>query len=199
FKNTGVESESFWSEKYQQQTTPWDLDRPHPELDTTLAQLKLNKMRVLVPGCGSGHDAAFLAEKGNVVTAIDFSPTAIEQAQKKYGDRPNLTFLEGDVFNLDDSHTGAYDLVFEHTCYCAIDPSQRSMLIKQWKRFLDETGHLLGIFFAVPKRTGPYFGGSEWELREKLKKDFQFYYWTRLRHSPDWRRGAELLIYGRKN
>ncbi len=60
---------------------------------------------------------------------------------------------------------------------------------------LTETGHLLGIFFVVPKRTGPYFGGSEWELREKLQTPFNFLYWTRLKFSPGWRLGAELMVY----
>ena len=89
----------------------------------------------------------------------------------------------------------SFDIVFEHTFYCAISPDKRTHLVKLWKRVLSETGHLLGIFFVIPKRNGPYFGGSEWELREKLQKDFNFRYWTRLKHSPDWRLGAELMIY----
>lgn len=195
-KNHSVEVPGFWQEKYQETASPgWDLQKPHPELKSILQQIKINKMRVLVPGCGLGHDAALLAEQGHVVTAIDFSPLAIEQAKKTYGHIANLEFIQGDVFKLGEEHHNAYDLILEHTCFCAVDPDQRKQLIKVWSQCLAETGHLLGLFFVVPKRTGPYFGGSEWEFRELLEKRFKFLYWTRAKHSPDWRLGAELILY----
>lgn len=191
-----VEKPLFWDQKYNEKSQPkWDLDQPHPELKSFLQQLKMNKLRVLVPGCGYGHDAALLAQKGHIVTAVDFSQQAIDQAQKRYGHLKNLHFEVGDIFNLNESHSQAYDLIFEHTLYCAVAPNKRSRLIETWKTLLAETGHLLGVFFVVPKRSGPYFGSSEWELREKLEKSFQFLYWTRLKHSPGWRLGAELMIY----
>lgn len=185
----------FWSGKYQENTTPWNLDKPHPELSSFMMQLKLNKCRILVPGCGYGHDAALLAEQGHIVTAIDISDEALQKAEELYGHIPTLTFKKEDVLNLNEDYNNCFDIVFEHTFYCAISPENRNDLIKIWKRVLSETGHLLGIFFVVPKRTGPYFGGSEWELREKLKDHFNFLYWTRLKHSPGWRKGAELMVY----
>lgn len=188
--------EPFWSGKYQEMPSPpWNLDEPHPELKSVLQQLKLNRCRILVPGCGYGHDAAYFAEQGHLVTAMDISEEAIEEAKKRYGHLSNLSFIKQDLFSLDETYNNSFDIVFEHTFYCAISPHSREDLIKTWKKLLTETGHLLGIFFVVPKRTGPYFGGSEWELREKLQSRFQFLYWTRLKHSPDWRNGAELMIY----
>ncbi|MCJ8275603.1 MAG: methyltransferase domain-containing protein [Bdellovibrionales bacterium] len=184
----------FWSEKYNTHA-PWNLDEPHPELKSILPQLKLSKSRILVPGCGYGHDAAYLAEQGHIVTAFDFSEEAIKGAKKKYGHIKNLTFEVADAFNLDQSYFNAFEIVFEHTFYCAITPQKRNDIIKLWKRCLAETGHLLGVFFVMPKRTGPPFGGSEWELRDKLEKDFNFLYWTRLKYSPGWRKGAELMVY----
>lgn len=194
--NAEVDTSPFWSQKYQESTLPgWDLDGPHPELKSFLQQLKLNKQRILVPGCGQGHDAALLAEKGHVVTAVDFSETALKMARARYGHIANLQFLHADVFRLGRSHEQAYDIVFEHTFYCAITPDRRDELILSWRRYLADGGHLLGIFFVVPKRSGPYFGGSEWELREKLQKPFRLLYWTRLKHSPGWRNGGELMVF----
>ena len=188
--------QAFWSGRYQENPSPpWNLNEPHPELKSVLQQLKLHKCRILVPGCGYGHDAALLAEQGHLVTAIDISEEAISKATERYGHLENLTFIREDLFADDEKYTKAFDIVFEHTFYCAISPDKRDDLIKLWKRVLTETGHLLGIFFVVPKRTGPYFGGSEWELRSKLENRFNFLYWTRLKHSPGWRLGAELMIY----
>ena len=188
--------EGFWSGKYRDNPLPpWNLEEPHPEINSFLQQLKLHKCRILVPGCGYGHDAALLAEKGHIVTAIDISDEALTRARELYGHIETLKFVKADVLNLDESFSDSFDVVFEHTFYCAISPDHRETLIKLWKRVLTETGHLLGIFFVVPKRTGPYFGGSEWELRTQLESRFNFLYWTRLEHSPGWRLGAELLIY----
>lgn len=195
-ENGEVDKNRFWSERYLEKPLPaWDLDGPHPELKSFLQQLKLNKQRILVPGCGYGHDAAFFAEKGHVVTAIDFSDVAIQKAKERYGHLSNLNFIQGDVFKMDSQHEKAYDIIFEHTFYCAISPYRRNELIQTWQKFMADEAHLLGIFFVVPKRTGPYFGGSEWELREKLQKIFRLLYWTRLHHSPGWRNGSELMVY----
>lgn len=191
-----VNQAPFWTDKYKEDPSPpWNLNEPHPEIKSILQQLKINKLRILVPGCGYGHDAAHFAKQGHVVTAIDISPQALSEAKKLYGHIPNLNFVQADIFDLPEEHHKAYDLIFEHTCYCAISPDQRNKLILSWTKYLAETGHILGIFFVVPKRTGPYFGGSEWELREKLSRKFKFLYWTRLKHSPGWRKGAELMVY----
>jgi len=47
--------------------------------------------RVLDVGCGEGYGAALLAEVADDVIAVDYSPAAIDHAQKKYG-RDNLAF-----------------------------------------------------------------------------------------------------------
>ncbi len=196
FANDDVKGSPFWTQKYNEPELPgWDLEKPHPELKSAMNQLKINKCRILVPGCGRGHDAAYLAKQGHIVTALDFSDRALEEAQKLYGDIENLNFVKSDFFEFADNNQSTFDLIFEHTLYCAIAPEKRSKMVKAWKKLLTDDGHLLGIFFVVPKRGGPYFGGSEWELREKMQKDFNFRYWTRLKHSPDWRLGAELLVY----
>ncbi len=194
-----VEQESFWTEKYHNAETGWDLGEPASALKSLLPKLKLPASKVLVLGGGGGHDAALFAEQGHHVTLVDISPEAIARAQTKYGHHINLSFLQMDLFDLPVELYGQFDLVFEHTCYCAINPTLRNELVKQWRRLLTETGFLLGVFFTMPKRTGPPFGGSEWELRRRLQKGFQPMVWQRFRQSIKPRLGRELLIYARKN
>jgi SAM-dependent methyltransferase len=131
------------------------------------------------------------------VTAIDISPEAISRAKEKYSGLPGLSFFEGDVFALDEKHTKSYDLIFEHTCFCAIPPQRRTELVGIWRRCLVEGGHLLGVFFTMERRSSPPYGGTEWEYRERLKKYFQFLFWGRWQHSIDRRQGKELLIYAK--
>lgn len=188
----------FWREIYQTQTPPWDLGQESPALPLILPQLKLSKSRVLVLGSGAGHDAAYFAKQGHSVTAVDFSPEAIAQAKQKYGSLENLKLVQEDIFKLPPAWNGSFDLVFEHTCYCAVTPERRNELVQVWRRMLHGQGHMLGVFFVMEKRFGPPFGGSEWELRERFKKHFEFLFWTRWRASVERRKGQELVVYAKK-
>lgn len=186
----------FWDQRFEQQTTPWDLGEPHPAIDPTLLQLKLQKSRFVNFGCGLGHDAHFIAKKGHLVQAIDFSPVAIENAQKLYPKPAHLQWRVDDVFNLKEPVKA--DVIFEHTLFCAIPPARRKDLVRVWKQSLEDRGYLLGIFFVNPKRYGPPYGCSEWELRELLEPHFRLMYWKRWEVSPSHRRGTELVVFAQK-
>ncbi len=187
-----------WSERYRTGDTPWDLKGPHPSLSRVIATLKLQRSRILVLGCGHGHDAAWFARAGHIVTAIDFSEEAIARAKAEYAGVPDLTFLQADALNLSTKFDQSFDIVFEHTLYCAIDPARRSDLEKSWLRALTDHGHVCGFFFASEKRNGPPFGGSEWELRSRFAKRFRTLYWQRVKDSNASRLGSELFLYLQK-
>jgi len=193
-----VQTEKFWTNIYQTETPGWEMNQPTPILVDMLPRMKLPPSRVIVLGCGSGNDAAYFAEHGHFVTAVDISPEAIKRAQEKYQHLPNLKFVQADVFNLPHEFDDSFDLVFEHTCYCAIDPQKRNELVKIWRRLLQSEGHILGVFFTMEKKGTPPFGGSEWEIRERLKKGFQFLFWSRWQKSIERRNGKELLVYALK-
>lgn len=187
-----IDDEKFWTKIYQTETPGWEIGEPAKPLEAILPQLKIPKSRVLVLGCGTGQDAAYFARQGHVVTGVDFSSEAISRARQTFGENDQLKFVAGDIFA---AKLGTFDLIFEHACYAAIRPDRRSELIRLWRRHLAPGGHVLGIFFMMSKRGGPPFGNSEWELRQKLGKDFRFLYWTRWRHSIERRLGRELVVY----
>lgn len=195
-----VRRDNFWSKIYKETNNQpgWDLNGPTPILKHIIPQLKIPKSRILVVGCGRGHDAFELAQRGNVVTAVDFSEEAIKEAKRLYPESENLKFLQADVFNLPEKYFGYFDIVFEHTLFCAIDPSKRNALVKVYKSMLADHGHLLGIFFTIDNMNHPPFGGTEWEYRERLKKHFQFFYWTKWKAETTRSAGVELIIYAKK-
>ena len=49
-----------WNRRYEENDTPWDKGEAHPVLRDMLARDALSG-RVLVPGCGAGHDVRELA------------------------------------------------------------------------------------------------------------------------------------------
>lgn len=198
FPHPPGDSANFWTERYREGNPGWELGGENPVLQDVMPQLKLSKSRILVLGSGAGHDAAYLARLGHNVTGVDFSEEAIQRARAAYGTLDNLEFVQKDIFALPEAWTNRFDLVFEHTCYCAISPDRRNELVNVWRRVLHSHGHLLGIFFVTEMRHGPPFGGTEWEVRQRLRKYFDFLFWTRWRRSIENRKAKELVVYARK-
>ncbi|MGZ3770903.1 MAG: class I SAM-dependent methyltransferase [Bdellovibrio sp.] len=197
--NKDVEKSQYWSNIYETVPNPgWNLGKPAEALVDMLPRLKISRSRVLVLGCGEGHDAAFFAKAGHVVTAVDFSAEAIERAKDLYGDLEKIRFIQADIFKLPQEFDQAFDIIFEHTCFCAINPTKRQDLVKIWNRCLVSGGHLMGVFFAFEKRQGPPYGGTEWELRELLKSSYQPIFWGRWQKSLPARQGKELFVYAKK-
>ena len=199
---SAVDAEKFWSDIYKTESPGWDLGQASPILQDLLPRLKIPKSRVLVLGCGPGHDTAHFAQQGHVVTAVDISDQALLKAKANYPLLTNINWVQADIFKLPMDWQGQFDVIFEHTCYCAINPQRRNDLVKTWLKLLAPRGHLLGVFFAIhqtpEKRQGPPFGGSEWEIRQRLKNNFHFVFWGRWRQSVDRRHGTELAVYAEK-
>lgn len=195
-----VSSAAYWNESYTEVARPgWEMEEPNPALVSALPPLKLHPQRVLVLGAGSGNDAAHLAALGHHVTAVDFSDEALERAKKKFGGKENLRFVKADVFKLPMEFDASFDLIIEHTLFCAIDPQRRNELTKVWRRCLTDTGFILGLFFTIDRPNGPPYGTTEWELRERFKKGFRPLYWMRLRQqSHPSRQGMETLVFAQK-
>lgn len=153
-----------WNRRYEEGDTPWDKGAPHPALAHEVARGFLSG-RVLVPGCGSGHDVRALAAQGLSVTGLDIAPLALEAALSR---RPigGETYELGDLFSLAPHLRGAFDGVFEHTCFCAIDPAQRSAYVDAVAEALKPGGRLLAVFYLDPGRDGdgPPFGCTPGEI-----------------------------------
>ncbi|KAG8718121.1 hypothetical protein FRC08_005894 [Ceratobasidium sp. 394] len=77
-----------WDVVWKEGATPWDAGMSQPALrqvfETSIASdLGIPKSgKALVPGCGRGYDAIYLASQGYEVLGADLSPTAINQAEE---------------------------------------------------------------------------------------------------------------------
>lgn len=160
-----------WDQAYQENFTPWDKGLPAPPLVEWLAQHPLSG-KVLVPGCGVGHDVAYLASLGIDVYGLDIAPTAVARAKQHY---PHLAerFICADLF----AFSGQYDAIVEHTCLCALPPEWRPKYRDAVASLLKPGGLLVGVFFIHPEmdpgETGPPFGISMDELTTLFAARFQ--------------------------
>lgn len=193
-----ISDSKFWTNRYVENRTEWDLNEPSPSLVWSLQKFKFPKMRVAVLGCGVGHDANYFASLGHKTVGFDFSPEAIVKAESLYGKNENLTFVTQDIFNLDEQYLEQFDLVFDHTLFCAIDPDNRSDLVHVWRKLLADQGQLLGVFFTMPNMDGPPYGATEAEIKDRLGLYFRNDFWMRSRSSITRRLGKELIVLATK-
>lgn len=140
----------FWQNIYQtSEVPPWDLEKPCPPLMELIEELKLlPPLGILVPGCGRGHDAIALAQRGHRIIGVDFAPAALAAARNAAAERQvDVTWESHDVMKLPQDWAGRFDLVAEHTCYAALNPGERNHYIAEMLRVLKPGGRLAGVFF----------------------------------------------------
>ena len=145
-----------WENRYQQGQTGWDRGDVSPNLLHWIESGFLRPCRILVPGCGNGHEVLALAEKGFDVVAIDIAPTPIDNLKKALKARQLSTeLIQSDFFGWKSAQ--AFDAIYEQTSLCAINPDQ-------WKRYenclynwLKPNGKLLAQFMQTGQESGPPF------------------------------------------
>jgi SAM-dependent methyltransferase len=184
-----------WDGRWVEGNTPWDMGGPSPPLVGAIENgLLAPPGRVLVPGAGAGHDARFLASRGFEVTGIDLSHTAVGKARSlAAADEVEVTFEIANLLSLPSSYR-EFDAVFEHTCFCAIDPILRDDYVDAVADVLRPGGVLLGIFFVFVAEAGPPFGSTEAELRERFGRRFDIDVCRLAEDSAERRKGIEMLF-----
>jgi SAM-dependent methyltransferase len=165
-----------WQRRYEQNDTPWDKGQPAPAL---IRYLQQNPMagRILVPGCGRGHEARALAQQDNCsVVGLDLSPLAVADATRLATDAGmggSVNFVVGDFFQQPAEMKESFDWLVEHTCFCAIEPSLRADYVRSAAAALRPGGKLFGIFYLTPDvESGPPFAVT----RDELTRLFELYF-----------------------
>ena len=195
-----VNEPAFWQRLYEQGADGWELGEPAPALVDFVETRPPAIGRVAVPGCGRGHDVRFLASRGYEAVGFDFAPAALEAARLlAERDHVSATFEPRDVFSLAGDHAGAFDGVWEYTCFCAIDPERRAEYARVLETILRPGGWLLACFYPVRAGGGgPPFPVSRIEISQVFGTLFGIERLGRPLRSPQNRRGEELVMLARK-
>jgi SAM-dependent methyltransferase len=164
-----------WEERYRSGETPWEKGGPHPALVEFLSREPVTG-RGLVPGCGFGHDVRALAATADEVVGLDVAPSAIRGA-KAHPVVGGERYVRADLFALPSALRGSFDWVFEHTCFCAIDPARRPDYVSAVAGAMRPDGRLLAIFYMNPDldpgTSGPPFGTTKAGLEESFGGRFK--------------------------
>lgn len=166
-------SATDWESHYRDNDMPWDKSAPQPGL---VEYLKASPLlgRILVPGCGLGHDVRALAAAGGSPVGWDIAPSAVAAA-RSITPVGSESYEFQDLFAPPADQLGTFDAAFEHTCFCAISPSLREMYVNSIARLLRPDGTLVAIFYVNPAHDGdgPPYGCSHEELDRLFSPSFR--------------------------
>jgi SAM-dependent methyltransferase len=191
-----------WNARYNNDDMPWDKGEGTPvlaELLTIVPQYFQANANALVPGCGLGHDVAMLHVAGINATGLDISETALKLAHKTHPELGDV-WLKDDLFKMPDK-ASSYDLIWEHTCYCAIDPEKRADYVSSVFDLLKPDGYLAGVFFTdtgQPPEVGPPFSTTRDKVFENFSRMFSLVWEGKPNQSYPSRKDCEWVMIWRK-
>lgn len=162
-------SQSGWQDMYDAGKTGWDRGDANPAMRAWLDEGLLQPCRILIPGCGRGHEAIAMAKAGFDVTAIDFAASAVDHLKdelQRHGAHANV--IQTDLFTFCESKP--FDAIYEQTCLCAIDPGQWRTYQQLLACWLRPQGKLFALFMQSGQHHKPPFS-CELTAMQKLFAD----------------------------
>lgn len=160
----------YWQARYDQGQTGWDRGAASPTLVQWLAEGDLRPCRILVPGCGRGHEVVALAKAGFDVVGVDFAPAAVAAVQTKLAVEGRVAeIVQSDLFAY--RPTQPFEAIYEQTCLCALPPERWADYEQQLVAWLIPRGRLFAAFMQTDSADGPPFACRPAAMRELFAAD----------------------------
>ena len=144
-----LNEEKYWSNRYMEERTGWDIGYPSTPITTYADQLKDKSLKILIPGAGNSYEAEYLHTKGfKNVHILDIAKQPLDAFTQRNKDFPQDQIIYGDFFN----HEGKYDLIIEQPFFCSFVPTDenRQAYAKKIHSLLKPKGKLVGLWFNFP-------------------------------------------------
>jgi len=126
---------------------------------------------ILVPGCGDDYRTIEAFDRaGHRVTAIDFSPIAVECAKKSLPQLGHKIIL-GDFFGYNFG-AGICDAIYERTFLCSLPPRLWNDYAARVAQLLRPLGTLAGFFFYGEESDPPPYPLTESKASEIFRGRF---------------------------
>ncbi len=190
-----MNTEQYWTERYENASTGWDIGYASTPIKTYFEQVKNKDLKILIPGAGRGYEAECLYREGFTnVFVLDVSELPLRDIQERVPDFPNEQLIQDDFFG----HEGTYDIIVEQTFFCSFPPTKenRTAYAKKMYELLKPGGKLMGLWFTFPL-TGDMekrpFGGSQEEYLTYFEPYFEIKIFEPCYNSIPPRAGNELF------
>jgi thiopurine S-methyltransferase len=184
---------NYWNDRYQSGNTTWDAGSITTPIKEYFDQVKNKGLKILIPGCGYGHEAEYLWKQGfqNLYVA-DVSEIPLMKLKKSCPDIPDSQLLIEDFFQLKQTD---FDLIVEQTFFCALNPNLRKSYGEKMHQLLKKGGKLVGVLFNKEfHKPEPPFGGTKEEYLQYFTPHFDFKYFELCTNSIPPRAGNELFV-----
>lgn len=151
---------------------PWDRDVPGGVLLEWAQARDLDGRgrRAVVPGCGGGADAEFVAGLGFETVGFDIAPTAIELARRRHPGT-SVEYVTADLLDLPGEWLGAFDLVVESINVQALPDPPRPRAIASVAQLVAPGGTLF-VTEAVRDEGEAPADGPPWPLTRAEVESF---------------------------
>lgn len=186
--------EQFWTDRYKEGRTGWDIGYPSQPLVAYIDQLDDKDLKILIPGAGNAYEAEYLINQGFInVFVLDISTEPLQSLKHRVPSFPDDHLLQEDFF----AHDGQYDLIFEQTFFCSFEPSKenRRAYASSMARLLKPQGKLVGLWFDLPLTPASKrpFGGTKEEYLSYLTPHLEVLTFEACYNSIKPRMGSELF------
>ena len=187
-------NKQYWSNRYIQNTTAWDLGKVSPPIKVFVDKLINKKLKILIPGSGYGYEAEYLFLNGYLNTSVvDLAKEPLQNIKKRVANFPEKQLIEANFFNL--SKNQKFDLIIEQTFFCAINPKLREQYVKMCYSLLNNGGRIVGLlFYDIPLKEDPPFGGDKFEYLKLFEPFFEILIFEKCMNSHSSRMGKEYWI-----
>ncbi|MBS9464361.1 methyltransferase domain-containing protein [Flagellimonas sp. 389] len=165
---TTKDEQIYWTQRYEESRTGWDIGYPSTPLKTYIDQLTDKSIKILIPGAGNAYEAEYLWQKGfHNLYVMDISLSPLKAFQKRNPKFPKAQLLQENFFE----HHGQYDIILEQTFFCSFVPTDNNRFVyaEQMANLLKPNGKLVGVWFDIPltedMEKRPFGGDRELYLR----------------------------------
>lgn len=150
---------------------PWDTGVSPPELLDFLHNHPPG--RALDLGCGTGTNAITMANRGWLVTGLDFSGRAIRIAQRKVHDEGLQVDLRQDDLTHPQDFEEPFDLVLDIGCFHSLADRDRARYAANLRRYVKPGGTFLLYTWLRPAEVKSIESPTEAATHRYFNEDFQ--------------------------
>ena len=138
YRKVYAQGVKFWTDD------PQEIEKTTESLSRFLSHYGLapGQSRIIEFGCGEGHLARFLLERGYEYTGVDISASALEKARQWAGRlAADKKFILGDVTSLPDMPADSFDAAVDNGClHMLVVDSHRKRYLSEVRRLLAPNG-----------------------------------------------------------
>jgi len=186
-------SKDYWQNCYQEKKTGWDAGKITIPIKEYFDRIEDKKIKILIPGCGNAHEAAYLFKEGFTnLYLCDWAQAPLDTFGNENPNFPKEQLICTNFFDLKEKD---FDYVVEQTFFCAIDPFLRPNYAQKMAEILKEGGQIIGLLFGKELGLeGPPFGGDKVEYLTYFEPHFSSIKIEPCINSIAPRLGSELFI-----